>query len=341
MQNLFNETASFTSDLLFDDTAIIGVLLAVSSYLFAALSFHKLKAEKSHGRFLSLSLEKRYGAISSNICILIGVASIILQASGLAWKLIEFRELSDSGTFGESTIHKICNTLPTASNIAISIGSGFVYLILWFRQRIFYVHPSLKILSNKIVKHISDSIIAVWLISYLILFVSHLSLVHYRYKVPVGCIVDETAHRSYSILVLVWLIVSILTQISLLFHFLYPIFKSSLWRNQQQYERNTSLFSRVKKAVALASICLATDILTIILRAILITRNSSIVLSIFTTNLVINHLMAIACFDHWKYLLWPWKFCLKNVSADVRQQKDIRVPTSNDVLAISKFIHNE
>ena len=319
MQNLThsNETTSFTSDLWLTDLVIIGVLLAVSSYLLVVLIFHKLKFEKTKERFLRLSLEKSYGVISSYMCIMIGVASIILQASGLARKLIELRELSDSGTFGESVIHKICNTLPTTSNITITIGSGFVYLILWFRQRIFYVHPSLKILSNKCIKFISFSIFAVWFIFYIILFVSHLSLVHYRFKVPVGCIVEESAYSSYSILVLAWLIVSILMQLSLQFLFLYPILKSSMWRSQQQYERNSSLLGRVKKAVALASICFSTDILTIILRAALISRNGSIALPIFSTNLVINHLMTIACFDHWRELLWPWKFCLKNISAKV------------------------
>ena len=341
MQNFtyLNETASFTSSVWLADLVIIGVLLAVSSYLLAALIFHKLKVEKPQGRFLSLSLEKRYGVISTYICILIGVASVTRQANGLARRLIELRELSEVGTYEESTIDKICNIVPSVGDTAISIGSGFVYLFLWFRQRVLYVHPSLKIICNKCVKFISLSILVGWFIFYIALYCNLLILVHYRFKIRVGCTVEESVFDTYTYIIVSWLVASILMQIGLLFLFVYPILKSSMWRSQQQSERNTGLLERVKKAVALASVCLATDILTIAIRAIVISRNGSIVLSIFATNLVINHLTTIACFDHWKELLWPWKFCLKNKFADNEQKNKSTSPISNDALTLSTGTH--
>ena len=298
------------------------MLLGVSTYLLLALIFHKIKAEKLRGEFLSLPLEKRYGMISAYICIIISIASVIRQANSLALKLIELHELAEEFEFEESFIDKKCNILTTVSSCAATIGTGFVYLFLWFRQRALYVHPSLKILSNKVVKLISFSIIVVWLIIFVCLITSYFSLVQHRFEKIVGCVVDKSVYDSYTYLIISWSIVSIVMQIGLLFLFIYPIFKSSLWRSGlRQNEQNTSLFKRVKKAVALSSICLATDILTIILRPILITRNGSIVLSIFSTNLVINHLMTIACFDHWKELLWPWKFCFKNTTLSDGQQR--------------------
>ena len=333
MQNKthLNETTSFESDIWLADLVIIGVLLAVSSYLLAALSFYKFRVEKPQNRFLSLTLEKRYGAISSYICIMIGVVSIIRQVNGLARKLIELRERSEVGTFNESTIHDICNTLPSVGNITITIGSAFVFLFLWFRQRVLYVHPSLKLISNKVVKFISFGIIVVWLLFYISLFVGYFSLVQHHFTITVGCTVDKSVYDSYTYLVVSWTIVSILTQLGLLFLFLYPLLKSSKWLNQQQTVCNKGLLGRIKKAIVLASICLATDILTIAIRAIAMKRNGIIVLSIFTTNLVINHLMTIACFDHWRELVWPWKFCFKSVLSDSQQESKRTAFTSNNL----------
>ena len=325
MQSLtrLNETTTYTFNVLLADIAISSMLLGVSTYLLSALIFHKIKAKKMQGNFMNLPLGKRYGMISAYICIIISIVSVIRQANSLAQKLLEWRELAEEFDFEESFIDKKCNILATVGNCAITIGTGFVYLFLWFRQRALYVHPSLKILSNKIIKLISFSIIVVWLIIFVCLMASYFSLVQHHFEKIVGCVVDKSVYDSYTYLIISWTIVSIVMQIGLLFLFLYPIFKSSLWRSGlRQNEQNISLFKRVKKAVALSSICLATDILTIILRAVLINRNGSIVLSIFSTNLVINHLMTIACFDHWKELLWPWKFCFKNTTLSDGQQRN-------------------
>ena len=40
--------------------------------------------------------------------------------------------------------------------------------------------------------------------------------------------------------------------------------------------------------------------------------------------------MTIACFDHWKKLFWPWKFCSENVFTDVFQMNEIPASSSND-----------
>ena len=337
MQNLthFNKTANFIWSVWFTELVMNSGLLAVSTYLLAALIFHKLKVEKPQGRFFSLSLEKRYGVMSTYICILIGIFSVIRQTNDFVLKSTDMRVLSDKPTFKESTIRVMCDIMPTISIVSITIGSGFVYLFLWFRQRVFYVHPSLKVLSNKVVKFISYSILAIWFICYASLLVSYLSLVRHRFKRTVGCRVEESAFSIHTSIIISSVIVSIVMQIGLLFLFLNPMFKSSLWRNQQQNERNTSLLGRVKKAIILALICLATDVLTIALTVSVPKKANSIALPSLVTNLVINHLVTVACFDHWRKLLWPWGICLKNVSTDNQQKNISTTPTSNNVVTLS------
>ena len=62
-------------------------------------------------------------------------------------------------------------------------------------------------------------------------------------------------------MVFTWTAVSILMQISLFRLFIYAIFKQAQWSDQQN---NPNLMRRVKKAVVFTSICLETDIGTIV-----------------------------------------------------------------------------
>ena len=221
----------------------------------------------------------------------------------------------------------------------MTIGSGFVYLFLWFRQRIFHVHPSLKVLSNKVVQFISFSIIAVWLLFYLSLFISYLNVARYRFQKPVGRKIEESVNDNVFCIVIGWLIVSILMQIGLLFLFLYPIFKNSTWRSdQQQNERNTFLLRRVKKAVALTVTCLTTDFIIIAIGPSLSNPKSNFGFPTFAINLMINHLITIACFDHWRKLLWPWNICLKNVFNLVHQDRRT-ASISNNAVTFTAEMH--
>ena len=314
----------------FGDIIMMGALVLISFYLLVALLFHKIKVEKKQeDQFLRLSLEKRYGVLSTYLCLVIAVVSFLRQSNGLGQKLVELRALTVDDSFTDSSLEKICNVLPSIGNVSITVGGGFVYLFLWLRQRVFCVHPSLKVLSNKLIKTVSFGIIIVWLLYFVSLVCAYFSLVHHQFRKPVGCVVDESSFDEYTSIVISWTIVCISMQIALLCLFLYPIIKGSLWRTQHQGDQSSNLFGRVKKAVILASICLATDLLTISIRAVVTTRNGTIALSLFATNLVVNHLVTIACFDHWKKLLWPWSFGFRNISTENLKLKTTKTTESS------------
>ena len=335
-----NETSlDVKTDLWLADVVISFALLVFACYLFVALMYHKLKVENPiREDFFSLSTEKRYRFLSSYTCIVIGCFSVIRQIYAVGSKLAEHRALSANETLEENTIELFCKVFPSIGNVAITFGGGACYVFLWFRQRVFYVHPSLKVLSNKFVNFVSYLIIAAWLLYCVCLHGAYFTIVRHHFKRPAGCVVEERFYASYTKIVISWTVVSILMQIGLLFLFIYPITKTAKWKGQQQRDINSSLLQRVKKAIILTSICLVTDVLTIIVRTFLISINGSIILFIFSSNLVVNHMVTIACFDYWRKLLWPWSFRLRNAFTGKQKTKIYVSPNLDNATTTSSVL---
>ena len=329
MENLTdsNQTSfNFRLDVWYGNVISSGLLGVISSYLVVALIFFEIKIEKPRKQpFLKLSLENKLAVLSKFTCIVIGVASVIRQWNAFGRMFFEYEVVFGDhadGLINGLEIKKICETFSRLGNIALTMGSGLVYLFLWFRQRVFYIHPSLKILNNKLVRVFSNSIMVAWFLYYFSLYFCYFILVHYHYKKQGGCLVTERAYDSYSSLIVSWTVISILMQIILLGLFIYPILKRALWKGHQSTDRNFCLMKRVKKAVILASICLATDLLSIGATRIFFLKNSNSVIFPFSTNLVINHFVTIACFDHWKKILWPWNLKSGEESRQSRRKSD-------------------
>ena len=312
MENIseFNQNSSFTFDeeIWLVDTIIDGILSVISAYLLAALLFYKIKLEqKISERFLRLTPEKRYGVLSTYLCIFIAAASLLCQTNAFARKWIEgnsvYANLSDAQL---TMLQTMCTIIPTLSNFAFTFGSGMVYTFLWLRQRVFYIHPSLKVLNSRAIDIFSLSIIILWLVFYVSLYFAYFSLVHYHFIKNLGCVVEENSLVVYRQLITSWTIASIMMQIVLLTLFVYPIIKRTMWKSQLNRDRNICLLRRVKKAVVLTSICLGSDIAAVVATVLLLQKDASSVIFVFGVNLVINLLVTIACFDHWKKLLFPW-----------------------------------
>jgi len=311
-----------TPNILLIDTVINGVLVVIALYLFLALVFHTVRIEKPRKqRFRQLSIESKYGVLSKYSCILIAVASLLRHSTSFARNWIN---LNINRTQSQDSLMSACRSLPQFGDFALTFGIGLVFQFLWFRQRVFYIHPSLKILSNKCVKFFSFAVMIMWLLFYIPLYPAYFSLVNFQYVMNQGCVPHESSVAPYEEIIIVWTATSFLMQISLLFLFVYPILKCTLWQDQKRENRsNTLLMKRVKKAVILASVCFLTDLLTILAVIFVFTPSSNAPAPIFDfgVNLLINHLVTIACFDHWKQLLWPWTLTDARISR--RRKKDV------------------
>ena len=303
-----NSSISFDQEIWLVDTIINGVLALISAYVLVALLFYKIKLEQRISeRFLRLAPEKRYGVLSTYLCIFIAVASLLCQTNAFARKWIErslvYANLSDSQLI---MLENTCTIIPPLGNFAITLGSGMVYTFLWLRQRVFYIHPSLKVLNSRAIDIFSLSIIILWFVFYVSLYFAYFSLVHYHYIKELGCVVEEYALVDYRQLISTWTIASIVMQIVLLTLFIYPILKRTLWKGQLNSDRNICLLKRVKKAVILTSVCLGSDIAAVVATVLLLQEDTSNVIFVYGVNLAINLLVTVACFDHWKKLLFPW-----------------------------------
>ena len=227
------------------DTAFNGILVMISLYFLLAVIFHQLKIEQPRKeRFFNLSIEQKYGVLSKYVCILIAVASFLRQSISFAGLWIDFYIVNNNLTVSQQAIiEPACKALPTLINFALTIETALVFLFLWFRQRIFYIHPSLKILSNKCLKIFSFEIIIGWLLFYIALYPAYFILVRFHYVKMIGCIVQEDTFDSYTYLTLSWAAMSIFVQISLLFLFIYPVLKRSAWINHQKKRAKLNYFN--------------------------------------------------------------------------------------------------
>ena len=306
----FMENATECSDLRFkleywiSNIVICSFVFLIFLYVLLALLYHEIMLEKRRQiGFLQLSIEKRYHILSKYTCIFIATASLVLFVSLASYWPLEGIAIF-SGSNQTAAAETVCVVFPPIILAALTLGNGLVYSFLWLRQRVIYVHPSMKVLNNKCISVFSFVVLILWILFWMSLSIVYLIKVQYRLNGKIGCIIDKDFVQPYNEIVFAWTAGSILMQILLLCLFIYPIFKQARWSNQQN---NHNLMRRVKKAVVFSSICLGTDITTIVVYLLFATEcvaNSTI--WVYIINLLINHLITIGCFDHWKNLLWPW-----------------------------------
>ena len=302
-----NQTYNFNNNIWLADIIINGIVTILFAYITIALFYHETRIESKIDKFFRLPIEHKFALISRLLCILIAVISLI--QSIIACILLSMAETRKEPAEITSTAHRNatdlqCKVLVKLGTVLLTLGIGLVYLFLWFRQRIFFVHPSLKVLSNKFVKIISFSVIIVWLIyytssiTYYIILVQH----HFNHK----CMVVRSTVNYYLHFIMSWVTVNIVMQIGLLALFLYPFLKKKFWKIHKN-SRNSQLMRRVKKAVALASTCLISDIASSAAAFIISKLISSRLFAVFSINLLVNLLVTVGCFDNWQQLLWPWQ----------------------------------
>ena len=306
MENITECTGlEFKSEYSISNIVICSLVFMTSLYILVALVYHEIRVKKTNQiGFLHLRIEKRYSVVSRYICISIAIASLVLYIGLVSfWSVIGIASFIGSN---QTAVETACMVVPPIVNVAITGGNGLVYSFLWLRQRIIYVHPSLKVLDYKYVSKVFSFVVLIlWILFWISFLIAYFIKVRYKLNGKSGCVIERNSFRPFNELVFAWTAASILMQVSLLSLFIYPILKRARWRDQQN---NPNLMRRVKKAVVFSSICLVTDIATIVVYSIFTTEcviNRAI--WVYGMNLLINHLITIGCFDHWKKLLWPWK----------------------------------
>ena len=282
---------------------ISSILFAASLYLLVALMYHQVKVEKSiKQKFKQIPLATRYRILSRYTCNACAIASIFFHVIAFGGLTLSGNQFIFNLSWQQSTADYTCDVLSRFGIFFFGLTTNFFILFLWLRQRIFYVHPSMKVMNFKFfIKSLSFTILFASLLSFLSVCFSFMIAIPYQFFNN-DCILKFGISKNFMILVMVWLLTSTLAQTSLLVLFVYPIYKL---KGQRNNEKVTALRRDAIKAVVLASISLLNDLLSCSV-AVFGKFNSTLSVLLGSLNLVINQLVAVVCFRNWKQLLWPW-----------------------------------
>ena len=225
----------------------------VSLYLLAALIYHHIKVEKPHAEgFFNLSLGKRFHLMTKYTCIFIAFASFVRHTTGIISGVL----VIDKGVLSFNSMHQggtaeiFCNTLRRTANVALTVGSGLVYLYLWLRQRVFYVHKSLKEINQRCLQTFSSAVLILWILFWISIQFVYFIKVSYRFDEAGICQfeLDTGNDWTYAEIISAWTTASALMQVCLLGLLIYPILKRASWLGSQQDQRSISLMRRTKKS---------------------------------------------------------------------------------------------
>ena len=309
--NTVNSSYNFRWGVWTCDIVGSSILLLVSLYIFVALLYHQIKVQKpKSNRFFQLPPAEQYFVASRYICVFIGFFTIVRNVTSvISGVLVEEIGIGSDIYSKEVGISDVfCNFLRKICNFALTFGSALVYSFLWCRQRIFYVHPSLKVIESTVLHHFSNDAIKVWLVPYVFLHVVYFATISYRYYKPGICQFEMNSGEDvdYGKIIFTWVVISAMMQICLLGLFLTPIYRRSEWLYDQQNRQSSSLMKKIKKAALIASICVFTELFAGLILIMSFEENANTLTTPHSFNLVINHLATIAYFDNWRDMLWPW-----------------------------------
>ena len=302
-----NQTFVFVEEFVKFNLITSIALLIVSTYVFVALLFYHFKTDKKvKKKFSELTLESKYALLSKYTCMAIAFFSLYRNLNAIGLFIFESQvNAAENSTINDRNFSEsACNVLSKIGNFALSFGTGLVYLFLWIRQRVLYVHPLLKLLNNGLTRIISSSIIFFWLTFYAGFGLSYVVIVQYYYNQE--CLIVESTVDLYANLVISYVAVTLFMQLCLLGLFIYPILNQAFLRQNSAVEWNSKLLARVKKAIVLTAVCLLSDIFSSALAYYTYIPNATSLFSMFSINLTINHLATIGCFNKWKTILFPW-----------------------------------
>ena len=276
-----------------------GILLVIAVYAFSALLYYELKIEKRKKSFFSLSLEAKYERICRWISISVSASAILKMLFSFLFLLL--RKYAVMFNLDSETGDIICDVMLRIDSFVLTLGVSVVYLFLWFRQRIFYIHPSISVSYTKVVRLISSAVAIVWVLYYLVIFLCYLILVEHAFEYGNCVMANSVSKDKIFNIILSWTLLLIFMQVALLGLFIYPIITITAL-NTSKNSQTSKLVKRVKKAVILSIVCLVSDTLAFVLRFY-----ASIGVDVYNIDLVINVFVTIFCFDNWRTMLFPRK----------------------------------
>ena len=224
--------------------------------------------------------------------LLISVSSIFIKHM---LEIVELQFFDKSDT--------ICNNLRAIKNILYVFSISPLYLVIWMRQRMFYVSVMGRFF-NKFVKILSSSVVVIMFIGDVVGISLFLGTRGYVSR-STGCVVGYShVHRKFPGAFMLGCTVTF--QAILLFLFLYPLVlhKKEAKKFNIKY---SNLWDAMKRTFILTSIIVLFDILAAVVSVIVFDHVISIYFQlIYDISLLAACFCVIAAFNDWKRRLFPF-----------------------------------
>ena len=314
----YNSTETFSdisSHLLISST-LNTILGGLSLYLLIVLSYNFYKNKSKFSFCISPNKKVNYATISNVIFFVVNV--LVLTRSLVAVSLFGFKyDFDNSPNLSEEEriyADMGCQAAIMFFNFAFIIGKDLIYFFLWIRQRIFYIHPEIKMFNNKCVRLISVGSIIGMLLWEAVMLICYFIFARYRFDSSTSlCTVVDSEVASWFLTVYILQVIKItVINLILLSLFIFPLKKYETLRKKNcinGLNSTSALHKAVKKVIFLSVIASISDILSVIVPLLLHhVALYTIFFAVSNISMLINLFAAIGCFDDWKSILCPCKF---------------------------------
>lgn len=293
------------------------LFMAVSGFIAVQLCVyeHKIHKAKLAQQNAGVAFAKRFKprntwnggkqAVKMRICsILCALTGTLMFASKLVFQILHLLPYE---------LH-FCAVMKNVIFVLMTWTLVFIFLLLWLRQRSFYVHPSMKHLTSSVTRFLSG-LTVVLILATGIVVPALFGLARYFVVSTSGCHFVEDTYLAYLYLVVTALI-SIIFHGSLLYLFICPIIRHNTalapTDNLSRSNPVGGLTPVIKRAVLVTAVCVVSDI-TIFISTPLLSSNEDIQTIIEDFIVLANIICMTLTFVNWKERLFP--FVSKKVNA--------------------------
>lgn len=301
-------------------SVLSALLLALALYLLTVTILYEVKVWRVNKSIKSRSLS-RHRKFSSNFTRDVTsdrMRYLILFSTSIifARQCLKFVELRYS--FEED---KVCNALRGTGNFLYAVCLTCVYLVIWFRQRIFYKSKLLRQMYNNAVKILSASVVVIMIINDIVGLTLFLATRAYMSH-PTGCVV-QYSYVNKKLPGIFLICCTVIFQCILLGLFIHPLAqhrKNAQAISSDSYHTTEAL---IKRTFCLTLLTVTVDMISAGVSVIV----SDYIISIFR-QLMYDISLIVACccviggFRDWKQRLFPFLHQHVEVTGTIRRKAD-------------------
>lgn len=190
----------------------------------------------------------------------------------------------------------ICEVFADMSVTGYGLTMTCVYVFMWFRQRSLYQHPTMSCVDRPWLQYVNWGTLAFITVGGLAGILAYAIPPNYT-ESSIGCTNQPGDFQVWGIYL--GNAVVVVGQILLLVLFFYPLRSNLVGSNAERIKK------LIRRSVISASVCVATDLITMALFVFVLPRNGSRQLPavVYELNMMVNLCSVILSFESWRKIL--------------------------------------